>query len=287
MSEIPKDQKELVQKLSHHRCLMFDNVSYISQNLSDILCRAVTGSGFSKRELYSDDSDIIYTFKRCISINGINLLAVKPDLLERSVLIELGRITKDGRKNEQDLLSEFDDALPGIVGGIMDAVSKAMNIRPSINLQETPRMADFTIWGYAISEALGFKGDDFLQYYTNNIELQHEEVVESNIEASFVLNLMEETNGSWEGSASDLLTEMEFNSKYGLRDKEIPKTPQILSRRLNVIRTSMEECGIKIEFVSGQKRKIIIQKVIENIAPIAPPSQEKLINDEKHENKQK
>ena len=69
----PRDINELVQKLMHNYICYFDNVSEIKEWISDQLCRAVTGSGFSKRELYSDDDDIIYNFKRCIRFNGINL----------------------------------------------------------------------------------------------------------------------------------------------------------------------------------------------------------------------
>ena len=61
----PKDNNELVQKLSHNFISYFDNVSDIRDWISDQLCRAVTGSGFSKRQLYTDDDDIIYNFKRC------------------------------------------------------------------------------------------------------------------------------------------------------------------------------------------------------------------------------
>ena len=64
----------------HNYICYFDNVSEIKEWISDQLCRAVTGSGFSKRELYSDDDDIIYNFRRCIGFNGINLGATKADL---------------------------------------------------------------------------------------------------------------------------------------------------------------------------------------------------------------
>ena len=73
----PRDINELVQKLMHNYICYFDNVSEIKEWISGELCRAVTGSGFSKRELYSDDDDIIYNFRRCIGFNGINLGATK------------------------------------------------------------------------------------------------------------------------------------------------------------------------------------------------------------------
>ena len=55
----PNKLEELVQELSHSYVVFFDNVSEVSQVTSDQLCRAVTGSGFVKRGLYTNDEDII------------------------------------------------------------------------------------------------------------------------------------------------------------------------------------------------------------------------------------
>jgi Holliday junction resolvasome RuvABC ATP-dependent DNA helicase subunit len=68
----PRDINELIQQLSHNHVAYLDNISNIKEWYSDQLCRAVTGSGFSKRQLWTDDDDIIYSFKRCIGFNSIN-----------------------------------------------------------------------------------------------------------------------------------------------------------------------------------------------------------------------
>ena len=73
----PRDINELVQQLSHNYIAYYENLSSIKEWISDALCRAVTGSGFSKRQLYTDDEDIIYFFQRCVGFNGINLAATK------------------------------------------------------------------------------------------------------------------------------------------------------------------------------------------------------------------
>ena len=93
----PRDINELVQKLMHNYVCFFDNISFIQPWVSDQLCRAVTGGGFSKRELYSDDNDIIYNFRRCIGFNGVNLAATKADLLDRGLIMQLERIPEDKR----------------------------------------------------------------------------------------------------------------------------------------------------------------------------------------------
>ena len=74
---------ELVQVLSHSYVTFFDNISKISEVTSDQLCRVVTGSGFVKRSLYTNDDDVIYNMKRAVGYNGINVSAHKADLLDR------------------------------------------------------------------------------------------------------------------------------------------------------------------------------------------------------------
>lgn len=52
----PRDAQELAQVLDHHAIPAFDNLRSIDHASADMLCRAVTGGGISKRELYSDDN---------------------------------------------------------------------------------------------------------------------------------------------------------------------------------------------------------------------------------------
>ena len=77
----PRDVNELVQQLSHNYIAFYDNVSIIRDWISNQICRAVTGLGFSKRELWTNDDDIIYNFKRCLGFNGINLAGNKSGLV--------------------------------------------------------------------------------------------------------------------------------------------------------------------------------------------------------------
>ena len=44
--------REVVQQLAHYYAPIYDNLDPLSPWLSDLLCRAVTGEGFTKRELF-------------------------------------------------------------------------------------------------------------------------------------------------------------------------------------------------------------------------------------------
>jgi hypothetical protein len=63
-----------------------------------------------------------------------------------------------------------------ILGGILGVLSKAIRIYPKIDVNYE-RLADFTRWGCAIAEALGFTKEDFLEAYSLKIELQNEEAL--------------------------------------------------------------------------------------------------------------
>jgi energy-coupling factor transporter ATP-binding protein EcfA2 len=140
-----RDNNELVQKLSHNYISYFDNVSEIKDWISDQLCRAVTGSGFSKRQLYTDDDDIIYNFKGCLGFNGINLGATKADLLDRGIIIQLERITEEKRRKLEDIWSEFERIRSSLFGNIFDILVKVLQRKSEggIKLDGHPRMADF------------------------------------------------------------------------------------------------------------------------------------------------
>ncbi len=95
------DLREVIQQLAHHYAPVYDNLDALSPQLSDLLCRAVTGEGFTKRELYSDDDDVIYQYRRIVLLNGINVAAQRPDLLDRTILVGLERIGRNERRVSQ------------------------------------------------------------------------------------------------------------------------------------------------------------------------------------------
>jgi hypothetical protein len=257
---LPTQSEQLVQQLSHHCAPYYDNVTTLPEWLSDALCRAVTGEGYSKRELYSDDEDVIYTFRCCVGLNGINIAAQKPDLLDRSILFNLERIPPEKRQAERAFWERFEEARPAILGGVFDTLAKAITIRQNIKVDELPRMADFTLWGCAVAEALGYSQEEFLAAYRSNINRQNEEAINEHPVATTVCVFMEGRN-SWQGTSTELLSALETiaeSLKINIKHNLWPKGPQVLSRRLNEVKTNLDAVGISIGTGRGTARKISI-----------------------------
>jgi len=268
---LPNSSDGLVQMLSHHWFICFENVSQISEWISDSLCRAVTGAGSSKRELYSDDDDVIYLLKKCIGINGINLVAAKPDLLERSILLELEMIHEKNRKLEKVILADFQNEKAEFLGAIFTAVSRALKIYPTIKLTKLPRMADFTVWGCAIAEALDHSKEEFLEAYYQNISKQNSEVLIESLVASLILEFMKNKT-DWQGTATELfeaLKPVAIGLKINVeKDRRFPKNANALSKKINGLKPNLEAAGLNIQNgKEGGNRLIHIQRIGKNADP--------------------
>ena len=261
VSQYPNSEEELVQILDHHCVLFFDNVSFIKPEQSDMLCKAITGSAFSKRKLYTDNEDVIYTFKKCIGMNGISLVVTKPDLLERTLLFPLERIDEKDRKTEDNLNNAFAEKRAGILGAIFSAISTSMRIKENVVIENIPRMADFAIWGCAIAEAIGFTRDEFLHAYRNNISQQNKEVIYEDATADAVLHFLEGKDG-WGGTATQLLGELA--SLPHSESRTLPGSPAALSRKLKTLSTNLKVAGISVKNKDGKDRQIIFSKDTEN-----------------------
>ena len=125
---------QFIQQVNHNYINYYDNVKYIPSWLSDEICKAVTGTGHTKRQLYTTDEDIVYENWRPLGLNGINIALNESDALSRSLFIELEEIDEESRRKEEDLCKEFEGIKHQILGNILDILVKAMQIRPTLNL---------------------------------------------------------------------------------------------------------------------------------------------------------
>ena len=258
----PHNLRELVQTASHHWVIFFDNLSDIPDWLSDTLCRMCTGDGFSKRELYTDDDDIIYSFRLVLGFNGINLAASKPDLLDRSILLALEPIEESKRRQEKEVTEEFEKIKPEILGSIFDLLVKTLNEKDKANPANLPRMADFTCWGCAVARALGHNEKEFLNVYNANINKQHDEAIDANLVATAIMELMEQSY-SWEETPTELLEELRraaIKLKIDTNHRSWPKNPNMVWKRINEIKVNLQAKGVEVERAKSGMRKITMRK---------------------------
>src|SRR5262249_32777556 len=134
----------------------YDNMSGLPPHLADALCMLATGGGFGTRQLYTDDEEKLFDATRPIIINGIEDLATRSDLEDRSVSLTLPVIPPGRRRDEEGLWRQYEAARPRVFGALLDAVSTALRGHAHVRLEVKPRMADFAVWSVAAAPALGY-----------------------------------------------------------------------------------------------------------------------------------
>jgi hypothetical protein len=263
LSNMPRKPEDFDLLLVRHYALVLDNVSSLSNDVCDRICSWVTGGVIEKRTLHTDLDMTILKGNTVIMLNSVvGSLHSRPDLTERTIVFELRRIADENRLAIKDVLQRFNALLPEILGGLFDLLAKAMTIFPTLDLPRLPRMADFAKWGYAIAEAMGGRGDEFLRDYAGNATVQTGALFETDTFFSAVVQAMDDPGiGELSGSFHDvrlLLAEVAApggaaNGYKELdKDPSFPKSPRAIRGKLDRIRIPLEDMGINY-MVDGQR----------------------------------
>ena len=247
ITTMSKKLDDVAVRLSHSILAVFDNLSQISDNISDLLCVGVTGGTYPKRKLFTDNEEIYLQLKAMIIMNGVNVVAEKSDLLDRSVNIELKRLTKENMKSPTELDAMFQADLPDMLGSIMKAVAIALADEELVETDELIRMADFHIWGIKIARALGIEQKEFEDALLSNRRRINEKAIDNYPVAALLLDFLE-GKPSWIGAVSKLhseLTKLAFNKNISTHQAKFPKDAGALSRRLKEVESNLAEVGIR------------------------------------------
>ena len=201
------------------------------------------------------------------------------------MMIDLETIDKSKRRQESEIIAEFQSLRSDLLGYIFDTLVKALQIKPTLRLQNLPRMADFAIWGEAIASAMGYHEMKFLNAYYENIGKQNIEAVESNILGQTILRFVDDwynaSGDYWHDSTSRLLEEINsIAAKSGINtySKYWPKSTDSLTRKLRPIASSLKEgyeIGVEVTrdttgIISGRKGASIV-RIWKIASPASPP----------------
>lgn len=242
----PGDNRNLAIAASNNWMLAFDNLSHVSPQVSDALCRLATGGGFAVRTLYTDDEETIFEATRPVILTGITELANRSDLLDRMLLINLPVIAQEDRQTEAAISADFERLKPKLLGALLEAAASTLSKLPQVNPTALPRMADFARWGIAGEAALGLEEGDFMRSYQENREGANESVMEGSPVATALLKFME-ARIRWEGTASDLLAELaQVTTEETRKNRSWPHGARALGSHLKRLAPNLRAAGLNL-----------------------------------------
>lgn len=268
-----RDERDLMLAATNSWIVALDNLSKLPVWLSDALCRLSTGGGFATRTLYENDEETLFMAMRPIIINGIEELATRSDLLDRSVIIHLPAIPPERRKTEAEVWQEFERVRPYVLGSLLDGVSHALRNVGRVQLEQKPRMADFALWATAAEESFGLERWTFISAFMGNRESANELALEASPIASTLIEFIQQ-QGSWNGKSSKLLEELNLRASDEMKKQQgWPKRANLLSGAVKRIAPNLRAIGIECQL--GRTKagsSITLEYAGKTPSPPSPPA---------------
>ena len=112
LRRLPQSEKDLLIAAQEERIIAYDNLSGLAPELSDAFCALSTGGGLAGRKLYTDDEEAFLAAKRPVILNGIDAIATRGDLMDRSIVVDLPRIPEERRMKESELEKKIEQLQP-------------------------------------------------------------------------------------------------------------------------------------------------------------------------------
>jgi hypothetical protein len=254
----PKETRDLMIGAVNSWCVTYDNLSSLSDWMSDSLCRLSTGGGFATRSLFSDADEVFLDAQRPVIITTIDDLVSRSDLADRCVFLRLPLITDARRRAESILWRDFDAAWPRLMGGLFSAIARGLELRDSVRLKRLPRLADFARWGEAVCRGLGYPAETFLDRYAANRQTASATLLDGSPIAASVFDLLA-ARGAWEGTPKAL---HEALGKYKPTNaSKWPTSAKALASALRRLAPAIRDEGYEVTFGVGRDRLIEVRRV--------------------------
>jgi len=254
----PKDIRDLLVSAGNTHLVALDNLSGLKHEISDALCRLSTGGGIDVRALYTDDEQHLLDIQKPVMINGIDDIACRPDLTERSLILNLPIISNTNRKTEKEIWKEFQHDKQCIFSGLLDGLVSGLKDFDNVHLDEKPRLADAAQWITACEIALGMKGG-FVKAHKRNQLRAIADGIEASPVGSAICKLMEDKL-RWSGVPTELESKLCRLTDYSITNSQL--WPQSLKGLRNIIKRltpSLRLMGIIITKKDTHKREYIIE----------------------------
>ena len=246
----PRNEEDIAVAAQHAHLLVYENLSSVSVQLSDSLCRVATGAAFAGRKLFTNDEERQLVFCRPVIINGISDLATRSDLADRVVCVHLEPIPRNRRQTEQSLWSQFDVMKPQLLGTLLDLLVRVLTT-PDLDVQ-LERMAEYTQIGAKVAVALGMSANVFINAYRTNRDESSFSALESSAIGPVLLRQVHKQPVNCPIKA--LLFELnKAADQHEVRHPEWPRTPKALGNELRRLAPNFDRIGISVVFPPRKK----------------------------------
>lgn len=255
----PKSSEDMLVGAVNGWLLSYNNISHLSPARQDLICSMSTGGGYATRKFYSNSEEVSFDITRPVIMNGISTLSTAPDLVDRTLCLELPKIDKYIR--EGALWASYDKDKTSIFTGLLDLFAKALVEIDGVEITNPPRMVDFAWLGSAVFKALRLDDGLFKEQYEAKRVIAATKSLESSAIAEALIRFMGLTAPrKWTGTVGGLLKVLDgYRPNHGAW----VQSPKGLGDALRRIAPALRMMGIMIERDSQRHNdgyRLIIEK---------------------------
>jgi hypothetical protein len=258
LKRMPRTVDDLYSIAKNNFIICFDNLSFISDDMSDALCQLSTSGSLSKRKLYTDSDIIDLPLKNPIILNSIYSIAQRRDLRRRCITLELKKPSEP--RTLQELEENFKKVSTLIYSYLIFCVQEALKpkevkIKP-LDIADT---CTFIAKAYPV---FFMPGEEFVEILQANRNEFAREFLESNTLVQIIREkLAQEPLGIWTTTAGDLLNELKKH--YGNEKNIKLPTPEKLGKELKRLLSDLEAINIRAEFLKTKRKRLIVFSYID------------------------
>ncbi len=253
--EAPANARDLAAIANTTQVLAFDNLSLLTKELQNALCKLSTGTKFLVRGLYTNFDTVGFKAVRPAILNGIGDVARASDLLDRSWLVETDQSLKTdaGRyQTDRALDTMLETDLPRILGALYHGVQAGLRSEVEVpeaevrlKIGKPRRMMDAIVFSMRALPALGVDAEAFLDAYDTSRSHGHQITADSTTFNSLVIALAQA--GNWKGTAAELRDHLiaECKSKDDYEAvRALPGTPKQVADALKRLSSVFSGLGL-------------------------------------------
>lgn len=256
---LPRNERDLYIGCSNTHLLVYDNISTMSDWLSDAFCKVSTGGGMALRQIFTDDGEVYFRAVKPIVLNAIEDVVKRPDLADRAIVLTLPVIPEEKRIDPAEFAARFEACRSEVFGALLDLMSFALAMMPTLKPERLPRMAGFARIGIAIEACFGPPGC-FMAAYDANRAISSSIVAESD-PLFAAIRAFAATQAPWQGSATELAALLEPRLVPPRRPE-----PAALGGQLRRLAPVPRTNGIAIGFTREGKSRDRVITITQNAA---------------------
>ncbi len=243
---------------------LLDNVTSLSEDVSNAFCVISGGGAISRRTLYEDEGQTQIYAHSGVILTAITRPTERSDFVDRCFQFHTQRIEPGTRRSQAELETQFGVDHPRILTGLLDAFVAGLNRHELVSVTSSHRMKDAVMW---MASCLYSTPGEQQSFATLIDRVRSEElvaVVQDN-PISLCINTLMRDRDFWTGTPTELYEAITGVSSIKRWQRQtLPNSPSRLSRELAKLAPGLREDGIDIvrDNRTSTARLIRIQRLL-------------------------